>query len=124
MSPATLHVNTEVLERDCVSSKFDRWMISGDTVVRQHNFRSAACMERKSWTDTSTTTFDKADLSLHKRWAKQLRKVLIVGNKTIVSRPGLEVSKSVFLSGCWAVLLLLLLLTDKCFARSDDIFIV
>ena len=87
MSPATLHVNTDVLDRDCVSSKFDRWMMSGDTTVRLHNFRSAACMERKSWTDTkswadtSTTTLCKADLSLHKRWAKQLRKVLIVGKK-------------------------------------------
>ena len=52
----------------------------------------------------------------------QLQKVLIVGKKAIVSRPGLEVSKSALLSGCWPVLLLLL--TDKCFARSDDIFIV
>ena len=29
MSPVALQVNTEVL--DCVSCKFDRWMISGDT---------------------------------------------------------------------------------------------
>ena len=31
--------------RDCVSCKFDKWMISGDTAVKtSHNFQSASCI--------------------------------------------------------------------------------